>query len=412
MAVRQLINLFRGSVRLTVSGDFPERFLNLCAQKQIAFWGLERRESHTLCLTVAWRGHKRLVALAEQTGCCLTWGEVHGLPPFLLRFRKRYAFLVGLLFAIMAVCFLTRFILVVEVEGNERVPTQTILAALQKQGLRVGAYAPRLETRELSTQLLLELEDLAWATVNLHGIRAQVIVRETVESPELIDESLLGDVVARVSGVVVSVEPWSGDPLVAAGDTVSAGDILIRGAMEMEAPEYSGQESRWRFVRAMGKVEGRTWRSMTLAIPLSAAVKQYTGERQTVWSINFFGNRVNFSQNSRISSGSYDKIKKTWSLTLPDGITLPFSVSREVYRDYTTTECEIDRENAQRMLEQQLLIRLGELLGENGSLEQYSFETTEADGLLSVTLNAECYEELGRFVPTETRESISYKGEH
>lgn len=400
MAVRQIINLARGSVRLTVSGDFPERFLNLCAQKGIAFWNLERTDPHTLSLTVAWHARRDLTALAEQAGCCIAWGEERGAPSFLLRFRKRYAFLLGLFFAVTAVCFCSRFILVVEVEGNERVPTHTILSELQRQGLRVGVYAPRLETREISTGLLLELEELAWATVNIHGIRAQVIVREAVERPELIDESVLGDIVARVSGMVTSVEPWSGDPLVQAGDTVAAGDVLIRGAMEMEAPEYSGQESKWRSVRAMGRVEGRTWRSMSLAIPLTASVKEYTGERDTVWSVNFFGNRVNFSQNSRISWGSYDKIKRTWSLTLPDGITLPFSVSRETYRGYTTTEREIRREAAQRMLEQQLLIRLSALLGENGSLESYRFEATEEDGMLTVTLNAECYEELGRFVPT------------
>lgn len=401
MAVRQLVNLMRGSVRLTVSGDFPERFLNLCAQKRVAFWDLERTETHTLSFTVAWHARRGLTELAEQAGCCVTWGEERGLPPFLLRFRKRYAFLVGLFFAVVAVCFFSRFILVVEVEGNERIPTQTILSALQKQGLRVGVYAPKVETRELSTQLLLELEDLAWATVNIRGIRAQVIVRETVESPVLIDESVLGDVVAKVSGIVVSVEPWSGDPLVQEGDTVSVGDVLIRGAMEMEAPEYSGQESRWRFVRAMGKVEGRTWRTMSLAIPLKASVKQYTGERKAVWAVNFFGNRINFLQNSRIIGGSYDKIKRTWALTLPNGTELPFSVSRETYRGYSTAECDIDRENAQRMLEQQLLVRLSALLGENGSLENYSFEAAEADGLLIVTLTAECYEELGRFVPTQ-----------
>ena len=41
MAVRQIVNLLRGSVELEVQGAFPERFLNLCAQRGVAFWGVE-----------------------------------------------------------------------------------------------------------------------------------------------------------------------------------------------------------------------------------------------------------------------------------------------------------------------------------------------------------------------------------
>ena len=89
MAVRQIINLIRGSVRLTVTGDFPERFLNLCAQEGVDFWNVDQPESQLLYLTVAWTQRKDLEDLAERTGCVITQGERRGAPPFLLRFRKR-----------------------------------------------------------------------------------------------------------------------------------------------------------------------------------------------------------------------------------------------------------------------------------------------------------------------------------
>ena len=37
----RLVNALRGSVRLEVEGAFPERFLNLCAQRGILFWNVE-----------------------------------------------------------------------------------------------------------------------------------------------------------------------------------------------------------------------------------------------------------------------------------------------------------------------------------------------------------------------------------
>ena len=399
MAVRQIINLIRGSVRLTVTGDFPERFLNLCAQEGVHFWNVDQPESQLLYLTVDWTQRKDLDDLAERTGCVITQGERRGAPPFLLRFRKRYAFLAGLALAILTVCFLSRFVLVVEVEGNERIPTRTILAALQRQGLRPGVYGPSVPVRDVTNQLLLELEDLAWCSVNLHGIRAQVIVRETTEPPKIVDETLRGDIVAKAPGLITKIEPWSGDPAVAVGDTVVPGDVLIRGSVEMEPPEYSGLETRWMPVRAMGKVEGRTWRTLEEAIPLTAQVKVYTGEVKSGWSVNFLGKQVNFFQNSGISGGRYDKIRKSWSLTLPGGTVLPISLCRETCRGYETEARQLDPQAAQAMLEEQLLARLTALLGENGQMEAYSFTARVEGELLVVTLTAECQEELGRFVP-------------
>ena len=51
------------------------------------------------------------------------------------------------------------------------------------------------------------------------------------------------------------------------------------------------------------------------------------------------------------------------------------------------------------MLEERLLAKLEELLGDTGREVSHSFSAQVADGLLTVTLSAECREELGRFIP-------------
>lgn len=401
MAVRQMVNLFRGSVRLEVTGDFPERFLNLCAQRGTAFWAVEQPDSHTLYLTVAWTDRPGLEELAERTGCTIREGDRKGAPPFLLRFRKRYALLVGLVLALLAVSFLSRFVLVVEVEGNETVPTRAIVAELWRQGLRPGVYGPSLAVRDISNQALLRLDDLSWMAINLHGIRAQVVVREMVKKPELLDRSVVGDIVAEAPGIVTHLEAWSGDPAVAEGATVLPGDVLIRGSIKMDPPQYSENPPLWMPVRAMGKVTGRTWRTLSAAIPLNAQVKALTGKKETRYSLTFLDRRVNFSQNSGISFPKYDKITETWNLTLPRGPVLPFALRRETVQEYETVTLPINGGVARAMLEERLLTQLSELLGETGEEVSHSFAAQERDGQLVVTLIAECEEELGRFVPTQ-----------
>ena len=116
MAVRQIVNLLRGSVELEVQGAFPERFLNLCAQRGVAFWGVDWPDSHTRRLTVAGPDRAGLEELGERTMCTVTRRRRRGLPPFLLGFRHRYALLAGLCLALLVTVVLSRFVLVVEVE--------------------------------------------------------------------------------------------------------------------------------------------------------------------------------------------------------------------------------------------------------------------------------------------------------
>ncbi|WP_251447400.1 sporulation protein YqfD [Vermiculatibacterium agrestimuris] len=398
MAVRSVINLLRGSVRLEVTGAFPERFLNLCAQQGTAFWAVDWPDSHTLRLTVAWQDREGLEELGERTGCTVAEAGRKGMPPFLLRFKKRYALLAGLALALLAVCFLGRFVMVVDVEGNEQVPTAVILTELRRLGLHPGVYGPSLNVKDISNEALLQLDDLSWMAVNLHGIRAQVVVREKIPKPELLDETVLGDIVSEAAGIVTRVEAWSGDPAVEVGDTVLAGEVLIRGSVRMDPPQYSEREPLWMSVRAMGRVEGRTWRTLTAAIPLTAEVKAAAGDEKKGWWITILGQRVNFYQNSGIPFERYDRISRTWEVKLPGGA-LPLVLGRETWRSYETAEASIDPAAAQAMLEQQLLTRLDQLLGDTGREVSHSFSAVEEDGLLKVTLTAECEEELGRFVP-------------
>ena len=45
------MNLLRGTVVLCVTGPFPERLLNLCAQHRLDFWQLEWLDDHTVRFT-------------------------------------------------------------------------------------------------------------------------------------------------------------------------------------------------------------------------------------------------------------------------------------------------------------------------------------------------------------------------
>ena len=233
-------------------------------------------------------------------------------------------------------------------------------------------------------------------TVNLHGTRAEVIVREAVAAPELAPEKGFCDILCEADGMVEKVEALEGEALVQPGDMVLQGEVLISGVVSMEPPQYSGLPVRYYQTRARGRVYARTWRTLTAQIPLQAAVKSYTGEEKTLWSLTVFRHRVNFYENSSISWATYDKIKKEHPLQLPQAGLLPVRLTAETVRAYEISAVGVDRDAAQALLEDQLLKQLEQKIGEDGEVLSTQFSVRENGQMLEVSLRAECREEIGR----------------
>lgn len=393
--MQNVVNYARGWVRLRAVGVFPERLLNLCAQHGVSFWAVEWRDGQTLALTVRQSHLSRVRELAPGAGCDLTVEERAGVPSVLTRFRRRYGFLVGLFLAVLVVCVGSRFVLTVEVTGNDRVADAAILSQLRREGLRPGVYGPRLDTKQIALNTQLAMEELSWVSVNLYGTRAQVVVREVIPPPELPSREGTSDVVARAGGMVLEVDAAAGQAKVKPGDTVAEGEVLISGTVTMEGPQYSDVPPRYLCVHADGRVWARTWRTVRGAMPLTATTKRYTGRETSRWWVTVLDKRIKFFGNSSISWPEYDKIRETHTLALPGGQVLPISVTRETLKQWEPVPVSVDLTAAQQLLEEQLTRRLERLVGEDGRVVCVDWSAKVADGVLTVTGVAECTEQIG-----------------
>lgn len=400
--MRRLMNLLRGTVEVMVTGPFPERLLNLCAQQGLSFWGLCWQDEHTVRFTTRRGGLRQMEELGDRVGCAVMIEQGRGLPFLVGRFRRRYAFLVGLALSVLAVALLSQVVLTVEVEGNGTVPTAQILSELRRLGLRPGVYGPGLDRTKLAQQGLLRLEGLSWMAVNLYGTRAEVLVREVVEPPKLQPTTGCADLVAGADGILIDLEVLEGEGKVAVGDTVVAGDLLIAGNVELKPPEYSTAPSQWLQVRARGNIWARTWRTLTAEIPLSVPVKAHTGQEKNLWSLTVLGRRVDFFRNGSISWDRYDKISTVRQCILPGEIPLPIYLTVEHCRAYELQQGQLELEAAQAMLEGRLLDQLVQQIGTQGEVLDTTFSARVAGDRLRVTLTAECKEQIGVLRENET----------
>ena len=396
--MKKLINLLRGYVEWQVCGAFPERMLNLCAQHRLQFWHLRWLDSTTFTFRTVLSDSKKVEELAQKAMCEAKMIARRGAGAAALSLGKRWGFLLGLALCLAAVSFLSRFLLVVEVTGNETVPDAIILSELQRLGVKPGAYGPAIEEKETANEALLALPQLSYMAINIYGTRAEVTVREAVKAPELLDEQTPANVVATADGIIIDIRTDAGRAMFQDGDVVAEGETLIAGVMELKGPEYGTVDLGYLVVRAAGSVRARTWRTLEESIPLTMSQKEYTGEETTFYSLKILWGQADFFENSSISYERYDKITCTRMLTVA-GWEMPFGLTTTIVREYTVTDASLNVEEAEERLKEALLTRLTALMDANeGEVLRTDLVTRVLDGVLTVTLLAECEEEIGRTV--------------
>lgn len=392
-----LVHRLQGQLRIRVECPFPERVLNLCAARSLSFWDLEWESATAFTCRLTRQDWRQLRQAAQSLECDITIVRREGAPFFLARFRHRPALLGGLTACALALFLGSFFIWDFQVEGNETVPTERILRAMETYGAGLGSFGLAIDGEDLRNHVLLEVPELSWIAVNVSGCRANVQVRERIPKPELVEDGLSANIVARRSGLVLETRALKGIAAVLPGMSVTKGQLLISGV------EDTGTFGA-RFLAGLGSVTARTWYELETVVPLEAVEKQYTGREKTGISLRLGTRRIKFFTNSSIEDGKYDKITNTYPVS-PLGLALPVTVVRESWRFYGERPVRLTRLQAEQQGEAALKAYLQALVEPYGEICSTLCSSKQEGETLRVTLRAECREEIGQRVPIYRSES-------
>ena len=386
-----VVNYFSGHVRVELVSDFPERFINICAQNGIAIWGVERVDAVTLRTSMRRGDFKKLLPFGARGVGRIKLIEKGGLPFFLRRFRKRYALLAGLLITFSGLYALSQFIWEIDVTGNEALSAEAILRELAASGVAVGTYRHGYDMRDIQHRMILRLPELEWLAINTTGSRATVEVRERTPKPDIIRQDIPCNIVAAKPGLIYSINTLAGAPQVRAGQTVEAGDLLVSGVINSN---MVGMMS----VHAMADILARTWYNYKMVISLRASEKSYTGRSHTRYALTLGGVRFNFYKNSSQIYQNCDKMTNHTMLRIPPGLALPVVWSSETFTEYERAAYEPDADAIRDYLYGVLDSRLRGDAGE-GEIISAEFTTVSGNGVLFCELTAECLEPIAVAAP-------------
>ena len=384
------VNYLRGQVLVRVESAFPERVLNLCAARDLGFWDLQWESETAFTCRLSRADFRELRRAAGKLECSVTPLRRSGAPYTLHRLLSRPALAAGAVAVGLWLVLGSFFIWEFTIEGNETLPDEVILRALEEQGVGIGSFGLSLDGEDLRNRILLELPELVWLTVNVSGCRASVQVRERVPVPETVDRKALSNLVARRAGLVLEIHAFSGVKCVVEGMSVEEEQILISG---VEDTENFGA----RTTAGLGEVKGRTWHTLTAKLPLTVQKKVYAGEK-TGYSLIFGKKRVKFFGNSSIEGRNYDKITKRMKLSFL-GVPLPVTVEQEKWQFFETQPAAADPAALEELGRAVLEDRLHREVEPYGTVSSSLCTAKARSGTLEVTLRAECEESIGELAP-------------
>lgn len=353
----------RGYVKIRAKGFSAERFMNMAAYRGVYLWEVAR-EGAGMTMKAAGNSLELLQACAEKTGCTMEILGRGGLPVFWGRLRKRQVWTAGLLCFAAGLYLLSSFIWVVRVEGNERLSQAELLTACQEMGLRPGAWKRSVDTQAITNGLLEDFADISWVSVGIRGTDATIRLAETIERVEMIDKETPCDMVAAEDGVILQITAERGTPLVAAGDVVKKGDVLISSALTIG---LEGEAQHTEYTAAEGAVTARIWRRLTEEMPLQYEETVYSGEEKENRSLLLSGRELDILHPDGDMQWEKELLFEK-ALGLGD-LKLPLRWRKERWRAYETVQKERTAEEAKTLLEEKLRKNAENLLSPYGKIE-------------------------------------------
>ncbi len=343
----KLFRYLRGSVRLSVTGDFAERFYNLLLQEGLHPYDLSRLEDGSLALTLPARQVKRIRRARRITGVRVHILSKQGLPDRLWHYRKRWGLLVGALLCAAAVFIMSGFVWSIRFEGEVK-DEAALLAALDEAGLREGCWRRGVDADAVELHMLGSDLGLSFVSVVFKGNVAWVQIVYATPKPE-IQSTDPCHLVAAQDGVITYMMVEEGVPMVSPGDAVCAGELLVSGVFESET-------AGGRPVHAAGRIYARTAQTIRVEIPYQTTITRRTGEHRRNFTVHIFNFSINLYFGGGIPYAIYDKIDTTTQARIGSFL-LPLSLTAHTY--YQKEECTltVTPEQAQAAAEEMLELR-------------------------------------------------------
>lgn len=386
----EFLKYVRGYLRIRVSGFSPERFMNLCSNKGILLWKIER-EGDVYYMNIHLDGFRALRPIVRKTGTKVAVLERCGLPFFLPKLFRRKAFIGGLMLAVAFWMISSLFIWDIQTAGNYRITDDVFHTFLREQQVAVGMKKSELDIGALEKEIRRTFPEITWASARLSGTKLLIEIKEN-DAPIITQQTAAekgSELVTDYDGTIVAIIVRSGVPMVKVGDAVAKGDVLVAGNVPVYNEDATVRE--YLYVDADADIWLEHAMSFSARLPFDYIQKEYTGRTRKRFYLRIGNHEWKMPQESPFLV--YDSLIRESRPLVFEKLSIPVYQGSYTYREYKNVEHEYTLEQAETMLSEKLRTFLA-------SLEEKGVQIIEKD--VKIDTNGGSWVISGQFTVRET----------
>ena len=206
-----LLRFIRGYVRIRISGDFPERFINICAANKVSLWNI-KRFGQMIYANIGIKDFFLIKKLRKNIRVKIKVISKKGAYFKARPYTKRFGLAFGAVLFILINIFLSTFVWNIEVVGNKKLEKSEIISMCEEIGIAEGTLSSNIDTNDARLQLLMKNKELSWCSFIIEGSHLTVNVSETDKHQE--DDKSPCNFLAKTDGVIKKVRISSGRAMV------------------------------------------------------------------------------------------------------------------------------------------------------------------------------------------------------
>ena len=246
--LNKIIRFFNGYLRISISGNTVERFINACSHKGIILWNLTNTQTkYEANITI--RDFRKLKPVIRKTRTKVTIVEKAGFPFFLQKYHRRRLFFPGFVLCILITCFLSTYVWNIEFSGNMTYSAENLTEFLKSLDVETGMKRNQVDCFEIAREIRKNFDEIIWVSASLNGTNLNIQIKENdeiMEIEEVEQEASITpyDIVADGDFEITRLVVRNGIVQIHQNDSVKKGDLLVSGQIPIlnDAKEITGYQ--------------------------------------------------------------------------------------------------------------------------------------------------------------------------
>ncbi len=275
------LRYLKGYLNVRFYGELKEQALTLCAKNGISLWGTRLTENG-IETTISVNDFRYLRRLKAKKGIRVHILRRKGLPFIAERYKNRLGIFMGALLFFTALSFMSQYIWIIDIDGNKNLTEKEIISACSTIGITEGINKNSFYPKVAREKLMLNLDGIAWASMNIEGSRLTVNITEIKDSND--NENKYSNLKAKCDGIIEKLDIVSGTSVVSVGQAVKKGDLLVSGIIETA--------DGTRYVKSKGEVIAKSQKEIKLYEDFEQVKNIPTGSVKTKKALEVFGVKI------------------------------------------------------------------------------------------------------------------------